>query len=1233
MVVGIAQLNNFTFLSYNTSYIFISMATVKARIEHLLKEAKEYDPDKRFMAANDLCAELLKDQEPIDSNLVKQVCSVFLAQLDDLSIDVQGNAVRCIKRIVAKIHETQVSEVIGKLGDCLKTGKEEFRDIYATCLKGLITDVPESYANVVCDTIMPILLQCILRKNTNVAEEALEILTDLIKRFPGQLHTTTDRAELISGINALLLNSKSSIKKKAINCIGAVSLILPSSQLQKLVNEIIKSISSRESKKDIYSYVQSLSAISRNVGDKLSNNLQVLINILSGYCDTSGLNINSATIETDYELIETCLNAIECLVRRCAKDILEYIPGIMNLVLHLAVFDPNFSYIEQEDDIDDDWGSDDNDSDYGNPADDSSWKIRRAALNTLEAVIKSRPEVLSNYYTPIVNTLIQRFKEREENVKLDVFKTFSTLIKSILIGDLESIQSEDIPSLLRTRSSADVFQELLPVIILEVSKEFNSKSLKTRYAATTFLLDLSLSFPVALSDSIASIQPGIIKNLEDVSNSQIRINSLNICRRIIRSNNNVSISFFYAVLPQIIRAVRDNYYKVTTEALKLIGNIAKAIPNEVRFVTAVFPLVLEKLSLTDIDQEVKQAAIYSTAAIISASSAHISPRDIAQALELITDRLKNEVTRGSCLKAWTKISQSPNVPIPDPELLKSLCEEFQNLLKKSLRALKLSTLEALFSVSKAYPLSENSAKSLVSNLSNLINENDLHLTSNALATLEILLQKNMNLSEDQVNTIIKSINALAISSLVHGATLNNLCLVYKAVVVYTRYPALQLIHEITSNLNQQRKALEITAQCAAAVCIAGGSQTIEAFLSDCIKKINAVNEHTNFSVLCIGEIGRNNDLSSLKNLTPSLINLFDSKAEDTKICASIALGKIAVGNLEAFLPVIFQEFSTENHRYLLLNSIEEVINYKSERMAPYIGQILPVLFENSERAEENVRNIVAECLGKLISVSPESIISHIIRNLNQGSVFCKITMVSSIKYAVNTKIQLYTEYMEQILPIILECFNISDVNLIKACLISINSIAHNSPSALKQNFSAISTKVFQETILKQELIKKVDLGAFMHVTDEGLPIRKAAYGVIETFIEQLPEKIDANRVLEHIIIGLDDPSDEIQMLCHQLLAKFINWGAGAVIGSLNAIIIPIRKNVEKNHKLLNNKQEVERATDILRSALRTIEKIETQIEVDSSLSFKEFLNYVSGVPELAAILQAIKSQRESLFFI
>ena len=47
-----------------------------------------------------------------------------------------------------------------------------------------------------------------------------------------------------------------------------------------------------------------------------------------------------------------------------------------------------------------------------------------------------------------------------------------------------------------------------------------------------------------------------------------------------------------------------------------------------------------------------------------------------------------------------------------------------------------------------------------------------------------------------------------------------------------------------------------------------------------------------------------------------------------------------------------------------------------------------------------------------------------------------------------------------------------------------------------------------ETTIKPELITEVDLGPFKHKNDDGIPIRKAAYALIDTLVEKLAERID-----------------------------------------------------------------------------------------------------------------------------
>ena len=43
-----------------------------------------------------------------------------------------------------------------------------------------------------------------------------------------------------------------------------------------------------------------------------------------------------------------------------------------------------------------------------------------------------------------------------------------------------------------------------------------------------------------------------------------------------------------------------------------------------------------------------------------------------------------------------------------------------------------------------------------------------------------------------------------------------------------------------------------------------------------------------------------------------------------------------------------------------------------------------------------------------------------------------------------------------------------------------------------------------ETLIKPELITEVDLGPFKHKVDEGIPIRKAAYALLDSLVEKVP---------------------------------------------------------------------------------------------------------------------------------
>lgn len=74
-----------------------------------------------------------------------------------------------------------------------------------------------------------------------------------------------------------------------------------------------------------------------------------------------------------------------------------------------------------------------------------------------------------------------------------------------------------------------------------------------------------------------------------------------------------------------------------------------------------------------------------------------------------------------------------------------------------------------------------------------------------------------------------------------------------------------------------------------------------------------------------------------------------------------------------------------------------------------------------------------------------------------------------------------------------------------------------------------------ETKIKQELITEVDLGPFKHKSDEGIPIRKASFALIESLVEKLSDKLDMITLIEVIIKGINDPAEECMILCLHIL--------------------------------------------------------------------------------------------------
>lgn len=469
-----------------------------------------------------------------------------------------------------------------------------------------------------------------------------------------------------------------------------------------------------------------------------------------------------------------------------------------------------------------------------------------------------------------------------------------------------------------------------------------------------------------------------------------------------------------SLLPPVVACIGDSFYKITSEALlvtqqlvKVIRPLGKSCTFDAKpYVKDLFPGTLKRLKAADIDQEVKECAISCMGQIIYNLGDHLST-DLQPTLKIFLERLKNEITRLTTVKALTLIASSP-LKIDLRPILGDGFPILASFLRKNQRALKLSTLTALDILVKNYSDSLKPAmiESVLMELPALISENDMHVSQVAIAFLTTLAKVYPSCISKISGSILTEILQLVHSPLLQGGALNAIIDFFQALVL-TKTAAMgcsELMKQLTApiyssgsagaSVTLHKQAYYSVAKCVAALssaCPKEAPGILNQFIQD-VKSPKSSSAVKVLAFLSLAEMGRTMNLSAQKELKTVILEAFTSPSEEVKSAASYALGNISVGNLKEYLPFMLKEIGSQPKRqYLLLHSLKEVISSSpADGLKPYVEDIWALLFKHCECTEEGTRNVVAECLGKLTLVNPSELLPRLKKQLSSGSVTMSI---------------------------------------------------------------------------------------------------------------------------------------------------------------------------------------------------------------------------------------------------
>ncbi|XP_034668660.1 cullin-associated NEDD8-dissociated protein 1 isoform X1 [Drosophila subobscura] len=1225
------------------------------QIANLLEKMTSTDKDFRFMATNDLMMELQKDSIILDDDSEKKVVRMVLKLLEDKNGEVQNLAVKCLGPLVNKVKENQVETIVDSLCANMMSNTEQLRDISSIGLKTVIAELPQSSNSLapnVCQRITGKLSTAIEKEDVSVKLESLDILADLLSRFGEFLipfHST-----ILKALIPQLASSRQAVRKRTIVALSFLLIQANSNAYNGVIDHLLDGLEKPPNPATIRTYIQCLASICRQAGHRLCNHtIKRSMRVLEQYSE-----------QDDDELREFCLQACEAFVMRCPDAIHPHISMILALCLKYVTYDPNYNY--ETDDGDTGFAMDTEDDEYVDSEeysddDDMSWKVRRAAAKCLEVLIATRQELIEDFYRTLSPALIARFKEREENVKSDIFHAYVALLKSTRLTD---DVTPDPDSMDQISGPTSLLMEQLPLIVKAVQPLMREKSMKTRQDCFLLLRELLNSLPGALGPHLDSVVPGISYSLNDKSStSNMKIESLGFLYSLLQGHPpNVFHPHIPSLVPLVVTSVFDPFYKIATEALMVLQQLVKVIrpldTNDSKsgfdassFVGPVYSCTLQKLKVTDVDQEVKERAIACMGQIIANMGDMLKP-ELSVCLPIFMERLKNEVTRLSSVKALTMIAAS-TLRIDLTPILHDVLPTLGTFLRKNHRALKLHSLDLINKIVINYSsnFEPNLLQTAIVEIPPLISDTDLHVAQYSLTLLSTVAQRQPQALVGIHEQFLPSVLILVRSPLLQGAALNCTLELFQA-LVQTQLPGLDY-HSLVSKLMapvliggdmssrssstspSEQLQLHKQAYHSSAKCIAALTQQCSQVATPLATKLITDLQKRNdteviFCLLTIGEIGRHFDLSSIQVLPQTIIECFGATSEDVKAAASHALGAVSVGSLQTYLPLILKEIEVQPKRqYLLLHSLKEVISSLSvtpsglAQLLPSVPSIWTQLFKHCECSEEGSRNVVAECLGKLVLVNPEELLPQLQQALRSESATMRTVVVSSIKFTISDQPQPIDVLLKQSIGEFLFALRDPEPQVRRVALVAFNSAVHNKPSLVRDLLPTLLPWLYSETKVKSELIREVEMGPFKHTVDDGLDIRKAAFECMYTLLEQGLDRVDVMQFLDHVQAGLCDHYD-IKMLTYLMTARLAVLCPDKVLLRLDQFIQQLRDTCTHKVKANSVKQEYEKQDELKRSALRAVSALSQIPKAKKNQHLIDFLKSIKETPELSKIFEYIQ---------
>ncbi|ORX63786.1 TIP120-domain-containing protein [Anaeromyces robustus] len=1108
----------------------------------------------------------------------------------------------------------------------------------------------------IIDQIVPKILQQLNDDDGHMIQlDTLDILSDLLSKFGYVLLNKPEVLESIQNtLKKLLNNTRLAICKRANNAIGSLATVMSNEMFNGMISFICNELNKTSDIDYLKSLISCIGTLCRSNSSFFEPHINTLFPYLLKYSKNNDAELSETCIKTIETLAIRCpIPITEKLneVVNLSNELVKYDP---NYVEENDVDSNNYmdeSNDDEENEFYDSGDEFDDELEYSDD-DDVSWKVRCASAKLIATLIQTKPESLPKYYNEIAPILINRLNEREDSVYVEILNTLIILVKKTNAYDTYELSKNEMDY---QNNPKEQLYNLVDTICKILSRQISTKAITSRqiiYELLNEMLKAKCNLSDYLDSFISSIEqifvtPQLIGNGRNLISSNLKLEALSFIKELFNGHTPDELSKYYETIIGILeKSANDSFYKITCESFVILSklivflrpitynketktyDISAVDESYSIYFNSIYNIIMDHLSISDSDKEVKENCIICLGVLLDHVGDQISADELnTRALPIILERLRNELTRIATLKTLNRVIKSPLLVIDNDQarginltsIISDTIIESTNLLHQSQRQYRVVSLKYLKSVMdkykdklsyELYHLVMMEVKHIFSNI-----ESDLHILPDSLNCLTSIIE-NCNRVYIENNESIKDIicNIIKLNCNVvdsgHGqeALLNTVRAISSVDnPEENRKFYSQLIKNISNNkLNDDKmtkQSYSVLATCIAVICINNINECPD-LTENFVKCINDPNSKDNLvylSLLCLGEIGSKIDLYNYyKDVHININNLFSSENDERKHAAAFALGNIALGNIKVYVPYLVDCINNATDKRYVLLALKETINkyIKSDELKngqefPYIQEIWNLLFNLCENAtENNIKSIIAECIGKFSLSSPSILLPDLQNRINSTNNTIRSTVITAIRYTFTEKKNpKYDEILQTMIFDFLKLIGDPDLELRRISLSALNSAAYNKPDLIRDCISDLLPLLYEQTNINTELIHTVEMGPFKHQVDDGLEIRKSAFDCMYTLLNNRPNYLDLNVFIKYVLAGLRDPNNEIRILSHLIIQKLCIIAPNIVSQKLEDMVDPLQETLNKKTKKSDVKQEKDKHMELIRSTLRTIIKL------------------------------------------